>query len=206
MWTGSETRTPGPGSRVSCSRRVKERMRKKSPPARVSTLSPSRRSRERSRHCLSPDWKIVEAEAVTRLREIIRFDTTNPPGNELPLALYLQRALAAEGIETTLLEPTQNRAQLIARIRGSGRQRPVMLLAHMDVVSVERAHWTHDPFAGDIADGYLYGRGAIDDKGMLAVNLMTMLLLKRMLVASGETLSRDVVFVATSDEEAGGEW
>jgi acetylornithine deacetylase/succinyl-diaminopimelate desuccinylase-like protein len=155
---------------------------------------------------LSPDWESVESETVSRLREIIRFDTTNPPGHELQLALYLQRALAAEGIETTLLEPTQNRAQLVGRIRGSGAQQPVMLLAHMDVVSVERAHWTHDPFAGDIADGYLYGRGAIDDKGMLAANLMTMLLLKRMLVASGETLSRDVVFVATSDEEAGGEW
>jgi acetylornithine deacetylase/succinyl-diaminopimelate desuccinylase-like protein len=155
---------------------------------------------------LSPDWKTVEAETVSRLRDIIRFDTTNPPGNELPLALYMQEALVAEGIETTLFEPTRNRAQLIARIRGTGAERPVMLLAHMDVVSVERAHWTHDPFAGDIADGYLYGRGAIDDKGMLAANLVTMLLLKRMLASSGETLSRDVVFVATSDEEAGGEW
>lgn len=155
---------------------------------------------------MSPDWATVEEEAVSRLREIIRFDTTNPPGNELPLALYLQDALVAEGIETTLLEPTQNRAQLIARIRGTGAQRPLMLLAHMDVVGVERAHWTHDPFAGDVADGYLYGRGAIDDKGMLTANLMTMLLIKRMLASTGETLSRDIVFVATSDEEAGGEW
>ena len=81
-----------------------------------------------------------------------------------------------------------------------------MLLAHMDVVSAERARWTHDPFAGDVADGYLYGRGAIDDKGMLAANLMTMLLLKRTLARTGGTLARDVVFLATSDEEAGGEW
>jgi len=81
-----------------------------------------------------------------------------------------------------------------------------MLLAHMDVVGVERARWTYDPFAGDIADGYLYGRGAIDDKGMLAANLMTMLLIKRMLIESVGQLARDVVFVATSDEEAGGEW
>jgi len=155
---------------------------------------------------LSPDWKGVEAETVWRLREIIRFDTTNPPGNELPLARYLESVLAREGIETTLLEPTRNRAQLIARIRGSGAKRPVMLLAHMDVVGVEQARWTHEPFGGEIADGYLYGRGAIDDKGMLAANLMTMLLVKRMLVATGETLSRDIVFVATADEEAGGEW
>ena len=81
-----------------------------------------------------------------------------------------------------------------------------MLLAHMDVVGVERASWTHDPFEGELADGYLYGRGAIDDKGMLAANLMVMLLISRMLVQSGKKLARDVVFVATADEEAGGEW
>jgi acetylornithine deacetylase/succinyl-diaminopimelate desuccinylase-like protein len=155
---------------------------------------------------LSPDWQAAEVETVTRLREIIRFDTTNPPGNELPLARYLERAFAAERIEATLLEPTTNRAQLIARIPGSGAQRPVMLLAHMDVVGVERERWSHDPFGGEIAGGYLYGRGAIDDKGMLAANLMAMLLVKRMLVATGQTLSRDIVFVATSDEEAGGDW
>jgi acetylornithine deacetylase/succinyl-diaminopimelate desuccinylase-like protein len=155
---------------------------------------------------LTPDWKSVEAETVSRLRAIIRFDTTNPPGNELPLAQYLESTLVSEGIETTLLEPSKNRAQLIARIRGTGASRPVVLLAHMDVVGVERASWTHDPFEGEIADGYLYGRGAIDDKGMLAVNLMTMLLVKRRLTKSGERLSRDLVFVATSDEEAGGEW
>src|SRR3954467_9425885 len=206
MWTGFATRPPAHGSLGNCSRRVRERTPRKSPRGRASMNSHSTRSRGRSSRCLSPDWAAFEAETLSRLREIIRFDTTNPPGNELPLALYLQEALVAEGIETTLLEPTRNRAQLIARIRGTGAKRPVMLLAHMDVVSVERAHWTHDPFAGDIADGYLYGRGAIDDKGMLAANLVTMLLLKRMLASSGERLSRDVVFVATSDEEAGGDW
>jgi len=155
---------------------------------------------------LKPDWSSAEAETVARLQAIIRFDTTNPPGNELALARYLESTLAGEGIETMLVEPATNRAQLIARIRGSGAKRPVMLLAHMDVVSVERNRWTHDPFAGDVADGYLYGRGAIDDKGMLAANLMTVLLLKRMLVKSAAKLERDVVFLATSDEEAGGEW
>src|SRR4051812_37971550 len=114
-----------------------------------------------------PDWATAEAETLERLRKIIRFDTTNPPGNELALARYLEAVFAAEGIETTVFEPTTNRAVLIARIRGSGACRPVMLLAHMDVVGVERVRWTHDPFAGEIADGYLYGRGAIDDKGML---------------------------------------
>jgi acetylornithine deacetylase/succinyl-diaminopimelate desuccinylase-like protein len=155
---------------------------------------------------LNPDWSAVEAETIARLQAIIRFDTTNPPGNELPLARYLEKALRDEDIETVLFEPTGNRAQLIARLRGNGTKRPVILLAHMDVVGVEREKWSCDPFAGEIRDGYLYGRGAIDDKGMLAANLMTMLLLKRELLASGEILSRDVVFIATSDEEAGGEW
>jgi len=155
---------------------------------------------------LKPDWASVDAETVSRLQTIIRFDTRNPPGNELPLALYLESVLKSEGIQTALYEPEANRAQLVGRIRGTGAARPVMLLAHMDVVGVERASWTHDPFEGELADGYLYGRGAIDDKGMLAANLMVMLLISRMLVQSEKKLARDVVFVATADEEAGGEW
>src|SRR5438876_10542120 len=107
---------------------------------------------------------------MTRLQSIIRFDTTNPPGNELPLARYLESALRDECIGTTLLEPTKNRAQVIGRIRGNATRRTVILLAHMDVVGVHRERWTHDPFGGDIIDGYLYGRGTIDDKGMLAAN------------------------------------
>jgi acetylornithine deacetylase/succinyl-diaminopimelate desuccinylase-like protein len=154
---------------------------------------------------LIPDWKSVGAESVSRLQAIIRFDTTNPPGNELPLARYLETVLREEDIETTTFDPEQNRAVLIGRISGNGTKRPVILLAHMDVVGVERQRWSVDPFAGEIKDGYLYGRGAIDDKGMLAANLMTMLLLKRTLSASRATLSRDVVFLATPDEEAGGE-
>lgn len=149
-----------------------------------------------------PDWTAIESETVSRLQAIIQFDTTNPPGNELPLARYLESALRDEGIETTLLEVGENRAQLIGRIRGTGARRPLILLAHMDVVGVEREKWTRDPFGGEVRDGYLYGRGAIDDKGMLAANLMTMLMLKR----EPPKLDRDVVFVATSDEEAGGEW
>jgi len=155
---------------------------------------------------LKPDWQSASAETVSRLQAIIRFDTTNPPGNELPLALYLETALREQGIETTLFKPEENRAVLVGRIPGNGTKRPVILLAHMDVVGVERQRWSVDPFAGEVRDGYLYGRGAIDDKGMLAANLMTMLLLKRTLSESGGTLSRDVVFLATSDEEAGGEW
>ena len=155
---------------------------------------------------MTPDWDSVRAETVSRLQTIIRFDTTNPPGNELPLALYLEAELREEGIETTLFKPQENRAVLVGRIRGNGTKRPVILLSHMDVVGVERDRWSVDPFAGEIRDGYLYGRGAIDDKGMLAANLMTMLLLKRALGGGDKPLARDVVFLATSDEEAGGEW
>lgn len=155
---------------------------------------------------MKPDWEAARAETIAKLQTIIRFDTTNPPGNELPLAVYLDGILRQEGIESQLLHSAKNRAQVIARIPGNGGRRPVILLAHMDVVGVERERWSFDPFGGEISDGYLYGRGAIDDKGMLAVILMTMLLLKRGLSASGEGLSRDVIFIATSDEEAGGEW
>lgn len=154
---------------------------------------------------MKPDWESVHAETVSRLQTILRFDTTNPPGNELPLAVYIEGVLRAEGIETGLLSADKDRAQVIGRIPGTGARRPVILLAHMDVVGVERQSWTHDPFAGEIHDGYVYGRGAIDDKGMLAVNLMTMVLLQRQLRETGKRLSRDVVFVATCDEETGGE-
>ena len=155
---------------------------------------------------MKADSAEIEAETVDRLRTLIRFDTTNPPGNELPLARYLESALREEGIETTLLEPEKNRAAVIGRIRGSGAKRPVMLLAHMDVVGVERSSWSCDPFEGEVRDGYVYGRGAIDDKGMLAANLMAVLMFKRSLAKSGQLPSRDIVFVATSDEESGGEW
>lgn len=150
------------------------------------------------------DWTAIEAETIERLQTLIRFDTTNPPGNELPLAEYLMEVLAREGISTELLIPTPARAAVIARIKGNGTRRPVMLLAHMDVVGVEKDKWSCDPFGGVVRDGYLYGRGAIDDKGMLAANLMAMLLIKRQIAEGVIELERDVLFVATADEETGG--
>jgi acetylornithine deacetylase/succinyl-diaminopimelate desuccinylase-like protein len=149
-------------------------------------------------------WDAAHEETVRHLQTLIQVDTTNPPGNELALGLYLEAVLSAEGIQTHLFEPHTNRAAVVARVPGTGAEKPVMLLAHMDVVGVEREHWSVDPFGGIVRDGHVYGRGAIDDKGMLAVNLMTMLLLQRRLAAGAGPLSRDVIFVATSDEEAGG--
>lgn len=156
---------------------------------------------------MSPvSWGAVLDETVAHLSRMIQFDTTNPPGNELPLARYLVSVLEQSGIETSLLEPTAGRAAVIARIRGNGAARPVLLLAHMDVVAAEPGDWTVPPFGGVVRDGSVYGRGAIDDKGMLAANLMTMLLLQRATAQDGLALARDVVFVATPDEEGPGEW
>src|SRR3982751_512576 len=155
---------------------------------------------------MEPDWSSVLDETIEHLRALIRFNTTNPPGNELPLARYLEDVLCGAGIETQLFEPSPLRAALVARLRGTGAQRPVLLMAHMDVVGVEREHWSVNPFGGEIHDGFLYGRGAIDDKGMLAANLMTMLLLRRGVESKQITLERDVIFAATPDEEVSGEW
>jgi acetylornithine deacetylase/succinyl-diaminopimelate desuccinylase-like protein len=152
------------------------------------------------------DWEGALWECIAHLQALIRMDTVNPPGRELGVARYLDDVLRGAGIPTTLLEPAPGRAALIGRLKGSGRKRPLLMLAHMDVVGVERERWKTNPFGGEILDGFLYGRGAIDDKGMLAVNLQTMLLLNQHVVQSGGMLDRDVVFLATSDEEAGGEF
>jgi len=160
----------------------------------------------RSSEALAIDWTAVASETVVHLQRMIRIDTVNPPGNELAVAQYLAGVFEAERIETHLFEPAPGRAAVVARLSGDGTRRPVIIMAHMDVVGVERANWTVDPFGGETAGGYLYGRGAIDDKGMLAANLETMLLLKRHVVDVGASLTRDVIFVANSDEEAGGEF
>ena len=154
----------------------------------------------------SPDWEAAARETVVHLQRMIRINTVNPPGNEIGVAQYLDSTLKAAGIETHLFEPAPGRAALVARLAGDGSRRPVIIMGHMDVVGVERAKWTVDPFAAETKDGYLYGRGAIDDKGMLAANLQTMLLLKRHVIDGGGKLSRDVIFVANSDEEAGGDY
>jgi len=154
----------------------------------------------------SPDWEAASRETLDHLQRMIRINSVNPPGNEIGVARYLDSTLTAAGIDTHLFEPAPGRAAFVARLRGDGSARPVIIMGHMDVVGVERANWSVDPFAAEIRNGYLYGRGAIDDKGMLAANLETMLLLKRHVLDVGGKLSRDVIFVANSDEEAGGDF
>lgn len=150
----------------------------------------------------SLNWQAETAEAVENLVRLVRIDTTNPPGNELPAVLLVRDILTGCGFppeQITILEPAPGRANLVARLRGDGSQRPLLLSGHVDVVPVEREHWTRQPFAGEIADGCIWGRGAFDMKGLLAMYLQTFLLAFR----QGIPLKRDLILAAIADEEAG---
>jgi len=149
---------------------------------------------------MTPNWNSIREEAICHLQELIRIDTTNPPGNEINAAEYLTGVFKREGIDSTILESAPGRGNIVARLKGDGRAAPLMLMFHLDVVPVEADKWQHPPFSGDIADGYLWGRGTLDTKELGAMELMTMLLLKR----EGKTLARDIIFMANADEEAGG--
>ncbi|HEY8411220.1 MAG TPA: M20/M25/M40 family metallo-hydrolase, partial [Pyrinomonadaceae bacterium] len=146
------------------------------------------------------DWTKVRAEAVQLLQELIRIDTTNPPGNERAAALYLQKLLESDGIETRVLDVAPGRANLYARLKGDGSGRPLILLSHLDVVMAEPQRWTVPPFSGELRDGFIYGRGATDMKGTATVQTTVMRLLKRLNVP----LKRDLILLAVADEEAGG--
>ena len=146
------------------------------------------------------DWTKAQAEATQLLQELIRIDTTNPPGNELATARHIQKVLDAEGIETRILDVAPGRANLYARIKGDGSKRPLILLSHTDVVMADTSRWTIPPFSGELREGFVYGRGAIDMKGTAAVHVTLMRLLKRHRVP----LKRDVILLAVADEEAGG--
>lgn len=146
------------------------------------------------------DWTKVRAEAVQLLQELIRIDTTNPPGNERAAALHLQKLLDSDGIETRVLDVAPGRANLYARLKGDGTGRPLILLSHLDVVMAEPQRWTVPPFSGELRDGFIYGRGATDMKGTATVQATVMRLLKRLNVP----LKRDLILLAVADEEAGG--
>ena len=145
------------------------------------------------------DWKAAEAEVTQHLQALLRLDTTNPPGNESLAAAYLQAQLAEVGIESEELADVPGRGNLLARWPGDGRARPLLLMGHVDVVPAEAARWSHPPFGAEIHDGHLYGRGAVDMKNIVAIQLTIARLLKR----SGVTLPRDLLLAWTADEEAG---
>ena len=140
----------------------------------------------------------AQAEAAHFLQELIRIDTQDPPGNESKVAHYLEGVLKSEGIEPEILETIPGRASIVARLKGDGSKRPLLLMGHEDVVPVDRARWTVDPFAGLERDGMIWGRGASDDKGNDAANLEVFLQLKRMKIP----LKRDVIFLSEASEEA----
>jgi acetylornithine deacetylase/succinyl-diaminopimelate desuccinylase-like protein len=149
------------------------------------------------------DWAALADESVRVLTDYLKINTTNPPGNELAGALFLKDILEREGIEAAILDTAElkpsGRANLYARLRGNGSKRAIALVHHIDVVPADPRYWTQDPFSGAIKDGFLYGRGALDMKGEGIVHLMAMIALKR----SGVPLTRDIVFIANTDEELG---
>lgn len=147
------------------------------------------------------DWAALGDETVDLLRRYLMIDTTNPPGNEIAGVRFLAEVLARDGIESETIEAAPGRASLRARLAGDGSLGGVVLHHHIDVVYADRRYWTVNPFGGAIADGYLYGRGAIDMKSTGILHLAAMLALKRERVP----LKRDLVFLATADEEAGSE-
>ena len=148
------------------------------------------------------DWEKAGDEAVTWLQRMIRFDTTNPPGDELALVQDLAGALESEGLAPQALESTPGRGNLVVRLKGDGSERPLLLLSHLDVVPAEPERWTYPPFEGVVADGYVWGRGSIDSKFTTAAGLQVLLLCKRL----GIPLKRDLVLVGAADEEMGGIW
>ena len=151
------------------------------------------------------NWEALVREAKRHLQSLLRCDTTNPPGNEELAAAYIREQLVAEGIEPLLIEPTPGRVSVWARLPGSGFARPLLLVSHTDVVPVERDQWHTDPFGGAERDGFIYGRGAVDMKGMLAMELTLFLHFARQAQANGQGLGRDLLLLSVADEEVGGQ-
>ena len=143
------------------------------------------------------NWDQQKAETLRHYRALVQIDTSNPPGNETKAVDYLKQVLEAEGIATKTFASEPSRANLVARLKGNGTKRPILLMAHTDVVGVQRPKWPVDPFGAVLKDGYVWGRGTSDDKDKLTADLMVMLLLKR----SGVALDRDVIFLAEAGEE-----
>jgi len=144
-----------------------------------------------------PDWNKVNEETLRRYRTLVQMDTSGAPNFEAPAAEYLKKALEDEGIAVEIFATDPRRPNVVARIKGNGMKRPVLIMAHTDVVGIQPEKWTHPPFSAEIAGEFIYGRGTTDDKDNVTAGLMTMLLLKRL----GVPLERDVIFLAEAGEE-----
>lgn len=149
------------------------------------------------------DWTRLQEEAAGLLSEYLRINTSNPPGGELAAARWLAQVLAREGIESQILDTVEmgpGRANFYARLRGSGAGKGIALVHHMDVVPATASQWARDPFGGEIVDGAVWGRGALDMKGHGMIQLMALIAIKR----SGKPLARDIVYIGNADEESDG--
>jgi acetylornithine deacetylase/succinyl-diaminopimelate desuccinylase-like protein len=144
-----------------------------------------------------PDWTAVQDETMRHFQALLRLDTSSPPGNEGRAADYIKQVLDAEGIPARILAANPARSNVVARLKGNGSKKPLLIMGHTDVVTVDPAKWTHAPFSATRNGGYVYGRGAVDDKDNVAAALMTMVLLQRLQVP----LDRDVIFLAEAGEE-----
>jgi acetylornithine deacetylase/succinyl-diaminopimelate desuccinylase-like protein len=158
------------------------------------------RSAEAAGETSAASLETIEQEAVSLLNEYLRVDTTNPPGNEIKAAQFFKDIFDREGIEAQIIEAAPGRGNIYARLKGDGSKKAIVLMNHMDVVPADRRYWSVDPFGGVVKDGYIWGRGALDMKGMGIVELMAMLALKR----QGIPLKSDIIFLGVADEEAGG--
>src|SRR5881394_843311 len=141
-----------------------------------------------------PDWKALEDETMRHYQAVLRLDTRNPPGNEHIVVEYVKAVLEKEGIPSQIVGSDMNRPNLIARLKGNGKKRPLLIMGHSDVVTIDDAKWKFPAFSATRDGGYVYGRGTVDDKDNLTAALMTMLMLKRLNVP----LDRDVIFVSES--------
>lgn len=148
------------------------------------------------------DWDAINQETLERFQAMLQVDTSNPPGNETELVEQIADILIAEGIDVEIFSSDPARANLVARLPGNGSKQPLLMMAHLDVVTVDPEKWSFPPFGGTLNEDWVYGRGAVDDKDNLVASLMTMLLLKR----SGVELDRDVIFLAEAAEEGGVQW
>lgn len=139
----------------------------------------------------------LDAETLQHFQALLRIDTSSPPGNETKAVEYLKQVFEKEGIPYQVFAKDPSRANIVARLKGNGKKKPILVMGHTDVVTIDPAKWTHKPFGADLDGGYVYGRGTVDDKDNLVAGLMMMIQLKRNKVA----LDRDVILLAESGEE-----